>query len=1345
MSESTKEAKLENVCAESCLQDGKWNLQATIVCPSFGYKMKANRGGETHQQSRTKPSNLYTIREGEIYCEILREGGNIYRCFPIVVSELPVRISQNLVRLKMEGDMFKLIADNYSYWKPMMEDHLYCKDLYEPITNPEIPEGKTEKDWEILNRKTVAMIRKYIDKSLFEHVSTYTDAYELWTKLESMIQKKTLRNKAHLVRRLVKLEHSDDQNMIEHLNTFKGIVNQLMKADMKIDDELQALLLLSSLPESWDTLVVTLSNSAPDGKLSLDNIIDSLLNEESRRKERGSSSYSEANVVENRGRSEHRSKGKREKSRGRFKSRSKGLTCFYYGKDGHKKPECRFLKRDQKNGTVHPDVVDPKKKLEEKTTTAVVSDDANVFLISEVNYLNITFDDCTWIVDTGASFHVTPHEGFFSSYKKGDFGTMKMGNHVTSKIVGIGEVTLTTENGTRLVLKEVRHVPEMRLNLISVGKLDDAGMNNQFSDGKWKLCRGSMIVARGKKEGSLYCMQGKTYKGETNVTQEESKELWHKRLGHMSEKGLEILAKDHLQSIKGKPLELCEDCLAGKQRRVSFRRAESGRRKDHILDLVHSDVCLTSEKSLGGAQYFVTFIDDHSRKLWEFHASVERETGRKLKCLRSDNGGEYRGPFEHYCKTHGIKHEKVPPKTPQMNGVAERFNRTIAEKGKAVVTAADLINLPPSRPLNGKIPEEASVHIPKDERAKLDAKAKDCMYLGSPRDEFGFRLWDPANRKIVRSRDMVFFEDQTIQDIKKVEKPTLKLISDQSPIVMNNLGGKTPDQPNLTKEDQPIEDALQEPQLRRSTRQKQPSRRYFLDEYVNFTDEGEPQSFVEAMEMKDKEKCLQAMEEEMQSLKENQTYDLVELPKERRALQNKWVFKLKNEGNNPSPRYKARIVVKGCNQKKGIDFDEIFSPVVNMTSIRAILGLAAKLDLEIEQLDVKTTFLHGDLEEKIYMKQPEGFEEPGKEHLVCRLKKSLYGLKQAPRQWYKKFDSFMIQHNFKKTSADHCVFVKHYENGESTILLLYVDDMLIVGKDKIKIAALKKALSKSFAMKDLGAVKKILGMKISRDRFRRMLWVSQEDYIEKILKRFNMHNAKSARVPIAGHFKLSKSQCPKNEEEKEEMSKVPYSSAVGSLMYAMVCTRPDIGYAVGVVSRFLSNPGKEHWEAVKWILRYLRGSAKRSLCFGNGDLKLIGYSDSDMAGNVDSRKSTSVYLITFAGGAVSWKSKLQKCVTLSTAEAEYVAVTEASKEMLWMKNFLSELGDNQDDYVVNCDNQSTIHLTKNPMFHSRSKHIDVRYHWIREALDEKKLKIEKIHTDLNWSDMMTKLIPTKKV
>jgi ATP-binding cassette subfamily B (MDR/TAP) protein 1 len=220
----------------------------------------------------------------------------------------------------------------------------------------------------------------------------------------------------------------------------------------------------------------------------------------------------------------------------------------------------------------------------------------------------------------------------------------------------------------------------------------------------------------------------------------------------------------------------------------------------------------------------------------------------------------------------------------------------------------------------------------------------------------------------------------------------------------------------------------------------------------------------------------------MQSLHENLKYKLVALPKGKRALKNKWVYKLKTEENNSRPRYKARLVVKGFSQKKGIDFEEIFSPVVKMSSIRVVLGLAASLNLEVEQLDVKTAFLHGDLEEEIYMEQPEGFKVKGKENLVCQLKKSLYGLKQALRQWYKKFDSFMIDHGCRRTNSDHCVFVKRFDDGEFIILLLYVDDMLIVGQNNEKISKLKADMKKHYAMKDLGSAKHILGMSIRRGR-----------------------------------------------------------------------------------------------------------------------------------------------------------------------------------------------------------------------------------------------------------------------
>ena len=229
--------------------------------------------------------------------------------------------------------------------------------------------------------------------------------------------------------------------------------------------------------------------------------------------------------------------------------------------------------------------------------------------------------------------------------------------------------------------------------------------------------------------------------------------------------------------------------------------------------------------------------------------------------------------------------------------------------------------------------------------------------------------------------------------------------------------------------------------------------------------------------------------------------------------------------------YKARLVVKGFNQKKGIDFEEIFSPVVKMSSIRVALGLAARLNLEVEQLDVKIAFLHGDLEEEIYMQQPEGFKVKGKENLMCKLKKSLHGLKQAPRQWYKKFDSFMMRHGYNGTSSDHCVFTRKFSYDDFIILLLYVDDTLIIGHDSSKIDRLKRELSKSFAMKDLGSVKQILGMKISLDRKSRKLWLSQESYIEKVLERFNMSKSKAVCSPLAGHLKLSSKQCPTSEKD----------------------------------------------------------------------------------------------------------------------------------------------------------------------------------------------------------------------
>jgi hypothetical protein len=268
----------------------------------------------------------------------------------------------------------------------------------------------------------------------------------------------------------------------------------------------------------------------------------------------------------------------------------------------------------------------------------------------------------------------------------------------------------------------------------------------------------------------------------------------------------------------------------------------------------------------------------------------------------------------------------------------------------------------------------------------------------------------------------------------------------------------------------------------------------------------------------------------------------------------------------------------------------------------------------------------------------------------------------------------MTEHGYSRFQSDHCVYFKRLENGSYIILLLYVDDMLVAWSNMQDINVLKKKLANSFSVKDLGAANKILGMRITRDRKNCKLTLSRGEYIEKVLERFRMKNAKPVSTPLANHFKLIKEMCPKTQEEIKYMSRVPYSLAVGSLMYAMVCTRPDIAHAMGVVSRYMNNPGKEHWEVVKWILKYLRGTSTHALCFGGPDTFLQGDVDSDMAGDKYSMRSTTGYVFTIGGTSISWILKLKRIVSLSKTEAEYVAATEASKEMIWLQMFMEELG-----------------------------------------------------------------------
>ena len=389
----------------------------------------------------------------------------------------------------------------------------------------------------------------------------------------------------------------------------------------------------------------------------------------------------------------------------------------------------------------------------------------------------------------------------------------------------------------------------------------------------------------------------------------------------------------------------------------------------------------------------------------------------------------------------------------------------------------------------------------------------------------------------------------------------------------------------------------------------------------------EPRSYKEAISDSYRKMHWQiAMREEVDSLITNGTWILVNLPSNARALGGRWVYKLKRGPAGEIVRHKARWVVRGFEQREGIDFNETFASVVKPMSYKAIFALAAALDWELEQMDVKIAFLYGNVEKTVYVTQPTGFEVPGSEGKVYKLVKALYGLKQSPRVWYNTLAAFLRQLGFESIAANLSVFT----NGV-TIVTIYVDDILLTGPNKADIQSIKKRLNKKFEMTDLGPCTYYLGITVSRDRANRILRLGQAGYTEKFLADHGMLTSAPAPTPMTS----DKFHAADDDFVATDDSRYSYQSAIGSLMYAMLGTRPDIAFAVSVVSRYASNPDESHWKAVKRIFRYLNGTKDWHLVF-RGELEsLSGYTDADWAGDQDSRRSTSGYVFNIGSAAIS--------------------------------------------------------------------------------------------------------------
>ena len=506
----------------------------------------------------------------------------------------------------------------------------------------------------------------------------------------------------------------------------------------------------------------------------------------------------------------------------------------------------------------------------------------------------------------------------------------------------------------------------------------------------------------------------------------------------------------------------------------------------------------------------------------------------------------------------------------------------------------------------------------------------------------------------------------------------------------------------------------------------------------------EPLTLSEALNSPQSNMWQDAISSEYNSLMRNGTWELVPLPPNRKAINCKWIFKLKYKADGSIDRFKARLVAKGYSQVQGMDYNDTFSPVVKITTIRVLLALAAMYDWEVHQLDVTTAFLYGDLSKDIYMKQPEGYVIPGYENKVCKLKKSLYGFKQASKLWYYKFQNYLFSLGFLGIIADSNVYIKQ-DNTSFIILALYVDDVILITNTIQLLKQIDIQFRQAFAMTNHSPIHYILGIHIERNRMNRTIKIHQQKYILNILKHFQMINCNPIGKPFEVNVKLTKDQRPQTPSEINTMSNVPYAQAVGALGYASVTTRPALTYAVGEVSQHSINPRQAHWNAVKRIFRYLKGTIDHGIVYGfnsnspNDPKTLVGYTYADWAGDVDGRKSTSGYAFILANGVASWSSKRQQTVALSSIEAEYKAATEACKEGIWLRQLLQDIGFVQNlPTMIHCDNQSAIALTKNPQFHARTKHIEIQFHFIREVVEDGQIRLEYVHTSQNIADIFTK-------
>ncbi|CAM8901423.1 unnamed protein product [Rhodiola kirilowii] len=1069
----------------------------------------------------------------------------------------------------------------------------------------------------------------------------------------------------------------------------------------------------------------------------------------------------------------------------------------------------------------------------------------------------------SWIVDSGATDHFICDKSLLKNVyelPKKCHISLPDGNSIVVTSAG------TYELRPGLVLYDVMFASEFKYNLLSVSKLvKDTSFSVIFNKDQCLIQDSARetVLEIGRVAGGLFQVEDQNDNKEVNaaVSSKVSVQTWHHRMGHMSFERMHTFLYKYIPYLHGKTKEVyCGVCPLAKQSRLKF--SLSDHMSTDIFDMIHCDVWgpFTTE-TMSGAQYFLTIVDDKSRGVWtylmkrksevtdlliQFFAMVDTQFAKKIKVLRSDNGGEFFSA--RLCSFLGMKgciHQSSCAYTPQQNGVVERKHRHILDVARAlriqanvpksfwgdcVLTATYILNRTPTPLLDGRTAYEilfglpppldhmrvfgclCYVHTLPKFRDKLDPRSSPCIFLGYPYGKKAYKVYCLTSHKVLVSRDIHFYEDIFPFQLKKTDAKSgsslvIPLVTNRtgdapcsSGEVVSNIAtdecfydsidstsaeqlfdtdnvpaagesNSATDTHNNTQESHSsnidthvgLQNNGTVP-VRKSQRNPKPpgwlqdyqcnallnnSSPHSMDKQITYGHcssahahflglislHKEPKSYTQAST---DELWRAAMQKEITALEQNQTWALTHLPAGKRAVDCKWVFKIKHHSDGTIERYKARLVAKGFTQVEGIDYHETFAPVVKMTTVRCVLAVAAVRRWPLYQLDVNNAFLHGHLDEDVYMKLPPGFYPQAKrDGMVCKLQRSLYGLKQASRQWFSRFSDALIEYGFVQSANDPSLFTLA-QKDDFLILLVYVDDVVLTGTSPQLITHVKEFIHDQFQIKDLGHLKYFLGLEVARSQDG--IFLNQRKYALDILEDTKFSDCKPVRTPMESKHNLSFSSGPTLPDPSI------YRRLIGRLIYLTI-TRPDLAFPVHVLSQYMQTPTEEHLRAAHRVLRYIKSAPAQGLFFSSkSSFDLAGYCDADWASCPTTRRSVSGYCMMLGSSVLSWKTKKQAVVARSSAESEYRALAGACGEILWLARLLGDMRVPVPSPVpIYCDNQAAIHIARNPVFHERTKHVEIDCHFVRHHVNTGFLNPIFIGTLDQPADLFTKPLSSDRL